>query len=122
MLTSRFMKKTQKNCFYLRTCGAALAAAAANVFALEPSDVLVFSHGPLSLRPQLGVSEQFNDNIFYSDIARRSDFITMISPGLKLLVGQDLPDQNHIKLQYTLDEIALHGHALAERDTAPVPQ
>ena len=97
------MKKSQTYsiCYWL--AGAAAAASTAQVFAVEASDVLVFSKGPLSLRPQFGLVEQFDDNIFYDDTGRESDFITVVSPGLKLQLGQDLPTENHIILSYTYD-------------------
>src|SRR5688572_11217236 len=97
------MKKSQTYsiCYWL--AGAAAAASTAQVFAVEASDVLVFSKGPLSLRPQFGLVEQFDDNIFYGDEDRESDFITVISPGLKLQLGQDLPAENHVILAYTYD-------------------
>jgi hypothetical protein len=98
-------KKSQTNCFRFCLAGAAIFGAASKTLALEPSDVLVFSHGPLSLRPQLGITEQFDSNVFYLDQNRESDFITTFAPGLKFLVGQDLPTENHIKLQYTLEEL-----------------
>jgi hypothetical protein len=100
------MKKKSQT-YYFRFClaGAAIFAAPAQMHALEASDVLVFSHGPLSLRPQLGITEQFDSNVFYLDQDPESDFITTIAPGLKFLVGQDLPNENHIKLQYTLEEL-----------------
>lgn len=97
------MKKSQTYsiCYWL--AGAAAAASTAPVFAVEASDVLVFSKGPLSLRPQFGLVEQFDDNIFYEDTDRDSDFITVVSPGLKLQLGQDLPNENHVVLAYTYD-------------------
>src|SRR2546423_11018027 len=99
------MKKSRKNCFCFWLLGAATAASTGKVLALEASDILVYSHGPLSLRPQLGFVEQFNDNIFYAKTGKESDFITTIAPGLNFQVGQDLPTENHIKLSYTLDEL-----------------
>src|SRR5262245_37547397 len=52
--THYLMKKSQRYTLGIWLAGAA-AAASGNVFALEASDILVFSHGPLSLRPQLGL-------------------------------------------------------------------
>jgi hypothetical protein len=99
------MKKSQRHHFRFSLVGVAAAVSAANLLAFEPSDVLVFSHGPLSLRPQFGLSEQFNDNIFYLDQNKKSDFITTIAPGVKLQLGQDLQNENHIKVQYALEEL-----------------
>jgi hypothetical protein len=104
------MKKSRTYHLHLWLMGAATAACAGNLRAIEASDVLVFSHGPLSLRPQLGITEQFNDNIFYLDQNTKSDFVTTFAPGLKLLLGQDLPNENHIKLQYTLEEVLYADH------------
>jgi hypothetical protein len=98
-------KNSQTYCFRFWLAGAAFFAGAAKTHAVEASDLLVFSHGPLSLRPQLGITEQFDSNVFYLDQNPESDFITTIAPGLKFLVGQDLPNENHVKLQYTLEEL-----------------
>ncbi|HEY6229537.1 MAG TPA: outer membrane beta-barrel protein [Verrucomicrobiae bacterium] len=104
------MKMSQKYCIHYWLIGAAAAASTTNLLAFEASDVLVFSHGPLSLRPQLGISEQFDDNIFYLDQNKQSDFITTFAPGLKLLLGQDLETENHVKLQYTLEQLLYADH------------
>lgn len=97
------MKKSQTYSICYWSAGAATAASTAQLFAFEASDVLVFSKGPLSLRPQFGFVEQFDDNIFYDNANRQSDFITVLSPGLKLQLGQDLPAENHVVLSYTYD-------------------
>src|SRR5256885_8405799 len=98
------MKKSQRYSNYFCMAGAAFAASGGIASALEPSDVLVFSHGPLSLRPQFVLTERFNDNVFYSNSDRRADLITTVSPGLKFQVGDDLPDQNHFVVLYMLDQ------------------
>src|SRR5438132_6541679 len=98
------MKKRQRYSNYFSRAGAAMAASGGIALALEPADVLVFSHGPLSLRPQFVLTERFNDNVFYSNTDRRADLITTVSPGLKFQVGDDLPDQNHFTLLYMLDK------------------
>jgi hypothetical protein len=82
-----------------------MAAAAGTARALEPSDLLVFSHGPLSLRPQFRVAETFDDNVFYTKTDRRSDLVTSVAPGLKFQVGDNVPDQNHFVVTYTLDKL-----------------
>lgn len=105
------MKKSQRYYIRLLCAGAASTAVATNVRALEASDVLVFSHGPMSLRPQFEIVEQFNDNIFYLERDKQFDFITTFAPGLKFLVGQDLPNENHIKVQYTLEELLYADHS-----------
>jgi hypothetical protein len=49
----------------------------------------------------LGLSELFNDNIFYYTDRRVSDLITVLSPGLRLQLGR--PERNVIGLDYTYD-------------------
>ena len=87
--------------------GAATVAAAGVAHALEASDVLVFSYGSLSLRPQFEVDEQYNDNIFYSRFSTRkiADFITVLAPGVRLLIGEDLPQANHFSMTGRLEQV-----------------
>lgn len=72
--------------------------------ALEVSDVLAYSLGPVSLRPQVSAFSEFNDNIFFRQTNVESDLIFGISPGIRALMGDDLPDQNHISLSYKLEQ------------------
>jgi hypothetical protein len=46
------------------------------------------------LVPSLGLQEEFNDNILYSDVERVEDFITTISPGLELVNRTEKLDLN----------------------------
>jgi hypothetical protein len=80
-----------------------LAAFSPRAAGLEPHDVLFFRAGPLTARPQLALTETFNDNIFYYTDRRVSDFITVISPGVKLQLGS--PERNFIGLTYTYDRL-----------------
>jgi hypothetical protein len=73
------------------------------VLAVEPEDVLFYKAGPLTLRPQFSLSEMYNDNIFYQHSDAVEDFVTTISPGLKLQLGR--PEHNYLSLGYTLDEL-----------------
>jgi hypothetical protein len=70
---------------------------------LEPEDVLFFKTGPFSLRPQMSVSEVYNDNIFYQAEDPVEDLTTILSPGLKLQLGR--PEHNYISLTYTFDQL-----------------
>jgi hypothetical protein len=101
------MKKQTNIYWRYLAAGAAGFAGATTAQALEASDVLVFSKGPVSLRPQLEVVEQFTDNVYYNSptIGRVSDFITILSPGLRIVAGQDLPTENHFVISYTLDDM-----------------
>lgn len=56
--------------------------------AVQPEDLLVFSAGPLRLRPQWVTSASFDDNILYrSSKDARGDGIFMVSPGLDAEFG-----------------------------------
>ena len=83
--------------------GLATAISCATISALEPEDFLVFRTGPFSLRPQLALSEQYNDNLFYQEKDTVQDFITIVSPGLKLELGKQT--HNFISLAYTMDQL-----------------
>ncbi|MGV3774030.1 MAG: outer membrane beta-barrel protein [Verrucomicrobiales bacterium] len=80
---------------------AGFALGASNSHALEASDVLLFSKGPVTLRPHLEVSETFNDNIYYLDRNKESDFISVISPGLDFQFGRT--DLNYFNLKYRFE-------------------
>jgi hypothetical protein len=81
---------------------------------LEASDVLFFSKGPVSLRPQLSVGGTFNDNIFYNNSDKASDFYTTLSPGLNLQVGTE--DYNFFKLGYTFEHLNYFDHSELDAD------
>src|ERR1041385_6309082 len=70
---------------------------------LEPEDVLFIKAGPLTIRPQVALTETYNDNIFYQAKDPLQDFITTISPGLRLQLGR--PEHNFIALGYTYDQL-----------------
>lgn len=44
--------------------------------------------GPITLRPSISLSEEYNDNVSLDNRARQSDFITRFSPALTLTVNQ----------------------------------
>jgi hypothetical protein len=43
--------------------------------------------GDLIIRPNITISEEFNDNIYFSAVNKKSDFITRVAPGFNLLYG-----------------------------------
>ncbi len=43
------------------------------------------AHGPLVLIPSVAITEEFNDNIFLDNSRRESDFITSITPSIRLV-------------------------------------
>lgn len=63
------------------------SSAVSQLKAADASDYLLFSKGPVLLRPRLGVSEDYIDNLFSQHIGQ-GDLITSISPGLNLQYGR----------------------------------
>ena len=90
--------------------GAAIASVSS--MALEPRDLLLYNWGSVSLKPQLSVSETYNDNIFYGDdeiVPKESDFVTIISPGLVLQLGSQ--DFNYLSFSYFYDQLLYVDHS-----------
>ncbi len=99
------MKKMRIISGWSAAAGVAAMASGPAAHALEASDFLMFSRGSVSLRPQLELVEQFSDNIFYEKRNGTSDLITVISPGLRFLAGEDLPSANHISVSYKMEQM-----------------
>ncbi len=74
-----------------------------NSHAMEASDLLVYDIGPLTLRPLLELNETFNNNILFRDKDIVGDFVTTVTPGLKLQLGQ--LGGNLITISYLHDEL-----------------
>jgi hypothetical protein len=87
--------KNRHTTFLLLATG--LVSVSRQVEAIEPSDLLIFSKDPVSVRPQLSLNETYNDNIFYQPKAK-ADFITTITPGLDLQIGKTA--RNYLALNY----------------------
>jgi hypothetical protein len=101
----------------------------------DPGKLLAYKLGPVTLRPQLGISETYNDNVFYlpRSVNAIDDFITTISPGLSFSLGREetvnpwmgfyQPEANFVALSYQFDHIQYaktpyldsDNHALALR-------
>jgi hypothetical protein len=95
--------KSRRGCHLLAATGGLLAAGG-SALALDPSDVLVYSAGPVVIRPQLQVAEQFTDNLYYSSLVQRSDFVTVLQPGVESELGQ--PESPvHVKFTYQLQSL-----------------
>ena len=90
------------------TIAAGLFAAGARALALDASDVLVYSLGPVRVRPHVTVSGKYDDNIFYQGnksppgVSAEDDFITIISPAVNFQLGRS--QGNHILLSYEMDQ------------------
>ena len=66
--------------------------------ALEPYDVLVYSVGPVLIRPQFDFTETYSSNVFYSEDNPQDNFISYISPGIDLLLGRI--EDNYVAFNY----------------------
>lgn len=87
----------------LLVIGTVVAAAPHRSLAIEAEDVLFFQKGPFSAKPQLGISEVYNSNIFYVSDDEVDDLISIISPGIKLQLGR--VEHNYLSLDYTFDHL-----------------
>ena len=96
---------------------AGVFAAGARALALDANDVLVYSLGPVRVRPQISVSERYDDNIFYQGdksilrVSPEDDFITTVSPAVNFQLGRTAG--NHILFRYQLDQ-AFYARNYAE--------
>lgn len=63
---------------------------------------LIYNLGPVSLRPQLEVSETFDSNLFFDEEEPVSDLVSNFRPGLRMVIGD--PDENQFTVRYTLDQ------------------
>ena len=96
-----FQQRVVRHAYSLTTfVGITLGAAAK---AMDASDLLVYDIGPLTLRPLFDLSETYNDNVFFRRNDLVSDFVTTVTPGIKLQLGQG--GGNLISASYLHDEI-----------------
>lgn len=65
--------------------------------------MLLIQKGPMALKPQLELSQTFNDNITYREDDTESDFITTVSPGISLQLGSRT--FNYIDFTYFFDRV-----------------
>jgi hypothetical protein len=79
------------------------ASSLITVNALDPGKLLLYSNGPLSLKPQFNLTETFNDNITYRKENQKADLISVISPGLALQLGRR--DFNIFEFTYFYDRL-----------------
>ena len=80
------------------------------------TDALAFSVGPVDLRPILGLSETFDDNVYYDKgDGRKSDFFTTFTAGTKLSIGREVTinpwldffeeESNFLSLNYNFNNL-----------------
>ena len=104
----------------LLTIAAGLSAAGAQAWAVDASDLLVYSIGSVHVKPHLALTEQYDDNIFFRPSKPipgfpfppvEGDFLTVVSPGVNLRLGR--PEANHITFDYTVDQ-SFYGNQTAQ--------
>lgn len=66
------------------------------------------AQGPLVLIPSVAITEEFNDNIFLDNSRRESDFITSITPSIRL-VSQSPTYRLMAGYSFTADKYAKHS-------------
>lgn len=97
----RFQQRVVRHAYTLTTfVGITLGGSAQ---AMDASDLLVYDIGPLTLRPLFDLSETYNDNVLFRGKDLVSDFVTTVTPGIKLQLGQR--GGNLISASYLHDEI-----------------
>ena len=78
--------------------------------AVDATSLLVYSVGPLHVKPQLSLSERYDDNIFYrAGNAVEDDFVTVVSPGVNFQLGRR--DANYILFDYQFDQLFYLQHS-----------
>jgi len=80
---------------------AGVSSAGVQLQAADASGYLLFSRGPLLVRPRLSVSEDFTDNLF-SQPDGKSDLISTVSPGINIQFGRLA--RNFVTLDYGLSQ------------------
>ncbi len=93
--------------------------------AVEPEDLLYYRVGNVSIRPNFGIGQSYNDNVFFrgdeaffvvnpdgstSRIEREDDFITSLSGGASFLLGR--PTGNFLSANYTYSHRFFHEHTI----------
>ncbi|MEK7675322.1 MAG: outer membrane beta-barrel protein [Verrucomicrobiota bacterium] len=82
---------------------AAATATTGQLQALDASDILIFSRDPVILRPQLEMTEAYNDNIFFKSDDQVGDIVSTISPGLNVQLGK--LEGNFLSADYMFDNV-----------------
>ncbi len=77
-------------------------------YGFEAKDLLAFSVGPLVVRPRVGVSETYNDNLFYNSGAEESAFITGVTPAVDVRLGR-LDGDRILHFKYDFNQYWYHG-------------
>lgn len=109
-------------CPWLAATAGALATAQP-ARALEPTDLLSYSYGPVTLRPKISESELYNDNVYYrtNGPTKAGDLVSTPSAGFSLTLG-NRPDldpynvlggntkHNYLSLDYNYSDTIYAKH------------
>lgn len=82
--------------------GVVMAGACAHAF--QPKDIMVFSVGPVVVKPHLALSETYDDNVLYSGAGKESAFITTVTPSVNLRLGRE-GAENRITFNYAFSHL-----------------
>jgi hypothetical protein len=98
---------------------------ATSLQAIEPEDLLYYRLGNVSFRPNFGIGESYNDNVFFrgddtfflinpdgttTKIERTGDFITSLTAGTSILLGR--PTGNFIGANYGYSHRLFEEHSV----------
>ncbi len=83
----------------LKRCAIPLALAGLPT-GVASADPLMFDIGPVLVRPTAAVQEMYDDNVTYQHTNPKGDFITSVTPGLGLSIGEK--EWNHIIVNYSI--------------------
>jgi hypothetical protein len=98
---------------------------ATSLQAIEPEDLLYYRLGSVSFRPNFGIGESYNDNVFFrgddtffvinpdgstSKIERTGDFITSLTGGTSILLGK--PTGNFVSANYGYSHRLFQKHSI----------
>lgn len=121
LLSLRSFAANRKRHLFFLAAGA--TAITGQVQAIEPKEIFAYSLGPVTLRPRLTISEQYNDNILYrpSNFNPESDFVSTFSPGVTVTLGHqgiqnpwldlgDTSEENYVSASYNMDSNVYASH------------
>ncbi len=115
--------KTRRTTFFQAASLACALSVPNQLSAIEPEELLYYRVGNVSIRPSFGISETYNDNVFFrgdesffvvnpdgstTKIEREGDLITSLSGGTSFLIGR--PTGNFINANYNYSHRLFNEH------------
>ena len=117
--------KTRRTRFFQAASLACALSVPNQLNAIEPEELLYYRVGNVSIRPSFGISETYNDNVFFrgddsffvinpdgstTEIEREGDLITSLSGGASILLGR--PTGNFINANYNYSHRLFNEHTV----------